>query len=296
MDEAFEAEKARQARLQDIADYNNETAGVETGRALHFSTKEEFQRRAAKAKGEDPAPERALTTLLLQRLADPAYREVWERVGEELNMADRASLIALEKARQHQAEAERALQELQERAARLPDGRRVYRTEDGTAAYDESNNRLTEAQMAQVPWEEGQPTWEQRNRGFDDVQAASRDVRDTEAYRERLHEIQQRHAAGEMSKDELEDLDKNFEADMPESVRRHYEAEKSIQPPRHADHDQSALPDTGSVASHVLADTGLTAAKSARAAFTPAAAGTLTSDEFEKAAATVPAPTAPRFG
>lgn len=206
------------------------------------------------------------TLLQMTLMNDPAYRAMYERVGEKLDAADRATLKALEEARLRETQARRAYDELQERAAQLPDGTRVYRTEDGKAAYDENGRQLTAEEQASVDWQQGQPSWEEREQSRQRLDDAFRERAEVEQYQERVGELKRRHAEGDLSPEELKELDRAFGNDMPEAVRRHFEAEQGGAP-----RDEASIPRTGSVASHVLGDSALSAQPPAQSAFAAAA-------------------------
>ena len=257
------------------------TGGIRSG-SLAYRSAEDARKRS-----------RALMHMAL--MADPAYRELYERVGDKLDRADRASLAALEDARQRAAEAREALEALHRRAALLPDGRRVYRTQDEAAAYDEDGNRLTGREMGGVEWRDGQPTWEGEIEQRDRLREAVREVEDIEAYRRHLEEQQERHGEGDLSPDELKELDRSLDAAMPAAVRWRYEADPAAvgQTPA-ADRAEASVPRTGSAATYIDSEGGLSATAPARAAFAPAANGMLTAEEIEELAAPPAAPAVPQ--
>lgn len=265
-------ERARLHRRQDFDDLQRELAGVNGGRMRRFFREGEGPlSNTPGRRGKDSAAE----TLLLARLADPGYRFAWERAGRELDAADTAARAALIEARRREAQAREDLEDIRNRAAKLPDGRSVFLTQDGSAAYDENGNRLTVEQMAQVQWRDGQPTWEEKEAQEQALALANEQCQKIEEYQEKLGQLRQRYEGGELSKAELGNMDKTLEADMPESVRDRY---KTAQ----ADASAPATARNGSVATQVTGDTGFDGQTPVRAAFGLAAAGVLNADELKE--------------
>lgn len=295
--EDYEIESGNEAekrRRQDRDDLNNEIAGRNTGRIRRFFPGQD----GLSSGGGRGRAEKEADLMVLARQADPVWCKLYEEVGEKLDRAEQASLLALRDALRREEQARRELEELRERAARLADGRRVYRTGDGTAAYDEDGNRLSDDEFAGVAWNDSQPSWEEECKVTRNWNDAAAEVEEVKAYRSHVGEMRHRHAKGDLSQDELEQMGEELEADMPESVRRHYRADAAESPrPSEPARAQNEMPRTGSVASRIWNDHGALSAASPSAAFNTAAEGLLSPDELKQTAAIAPAiPAGPQLG
>lgn len=101
----------------------------------------------------------------------------------------------------------------------LPDGRKVFKTEDGRHIFDESGAEVKGVDPATVE------DWRPRAEQFFDL-VEKRDALTVE--RQQLHDYQAeldeaRERAGEdgLTKDDLDDLERRLADDMPEAVKRH---------------------------------------------------------------------------
>lgn len=149
------ADAARQA--QDRDDFNNEHAGRDTGRMARFLPGDAAVQRQVEAKRR--RREQFLNEL--QRLlADPVYAERYRTFGVLL---DDAGAWAAERKTALQsalADAHANAGTLLDGAARLPDGRRVFRHADGSV-IDENLNAVTDIDAAAVIWPEDAPSAEE---------------------------------------------------------------------------------------------------------------------------------------
>jgi hypothetical protein len=171
---AMDERWSEQKRRQDIDDLNNEMAGRDVGRIRRFLPDRDPETIAQKKREKD-----ARETALQQLLRDPAYAAAYERA---CNAIDRAQ-AALDEALLENAETvERLAQELEAmegRAARLPDGRAVFRANDGTLRTADGQRLRSEAVLASLIIPTDAPSYEDY--------AASRDAL-TDA-RERGHQL-----------------------------------------------------------------------------------------------------------
>ena len=107
------------------------------------------------------------------------------------------------------------------RAYVMEDGRRVFKTEDGTQVFDEFGEQVTPDELDfdligddKPKWEEYQPDFEVQQRLLAEQQALIE-------YQEKLDEAREATADGEISDADLEDLDAELLELMPDSVRDH---------------------------------------------------------------------------
>jgi hypothetical protein len=198
MDEP-ERDRARARRAQELDDFNNETAGRETGRMRRFVSSEESgsnerQRREG----------RELQTWLLHLTIDERLTLLRARLAE----LDQASLIAMQAAERRALDTERQIDRLRDAATRDAHGRQVYRSADGLTAYYEDGRRLTDDEFSLVEWRAGAPTWEERQRAAEARQRAVRDLDDIGAYRDWLDTARRRlESSDPLTGDELSELE-----------------------------------------------------------------------------------------
>lgn len=107
-------------------DYNNAIAGRETGRMMRFGAKSQTEREADARKAE-----RLFRDALEQMLDDPVYRAKYELLGERLSEAERTADQMLSDIQATLRVLEREIAEMEDRAAKGPDGQPVFKTADG---------------------------------------------------------------------------------------------------------------------------------------------------------------------
>lgn len=146
---------------QEFDDLQNEIAGRETGRRTRFLR--DGPGSDAEKKKEREAQRRALTRLA-QLLNDPVYRAKYDGVLQLLSEAERATEAAIEHLTEQISAAQTELGEMMENAARLPDGTRVFRDEDGVVRREDGS--IVEDHLAETI------IWTGKEPSFEDVQAA----------------------------------------------------------------------------------------------------------------------------
>jgi hypothetical protein len=127
---------------------------------------------------------RTLTWLLAN---NPAYARVHTQTFDALRNAEDAAAEALAKLEAAHAKAERGLQDMLDHAARLPDGRRVFKDQRGQVR-DEHGARVSELEAASIQWRGDEPAWEnfedqrtyagELSRGIDEMRGVQVDLGD----------------------------------------------------------------------------------------------------------------------
>jgi hypothetical protein len=206
MEETTREQRAREKRLRDFNDLQDENAGRETGRARRF-TKDSAAALHVRA-DSDP------WTMAL--MIEIELLNFYARLDE----LDRASLRALEAAQRRAREERERLERLRERAATI-DGQRAYLTEDGSRAFFENGQELSPRQRETTRWRGGAPSWEQHQDAHRRLEDAVQEERDIRRYRERIDDARIRLEDGDspLSADDIAGLEESLEQ-MPESVRR----------------------------------------------------------------------------
>ena len=143
--------------------------------------------------------------------------QITEFAGQ-LDEADAALVEALTENSEALRQARARLEEILSRAHRLPDGRAVFRTEDGLRVIAESGEDVTDI-IAPDEIDPGTPTWEDYATARDEDAALEAEQEALLDYQRRIDEARERVAAGDMTAEELEDLQAQLEEEMPEAVR-----------------------------------------------------------------------------
>lgn len=142
-------------RRRDYDDLQNESAGRETGRMTRFLTNPEQDPREIRKKRAEKATRQLLQTLLL----DPLYRAKYAEVTTALAGAVDATERALSELDIQIGAAASALMEMEESAARLPDGTRVYR--DAKGDVRRADGSIVEDTLAEtILWAGDEPSFE----------------------------------------------------------------------------------------------------------------------------------------
>lgn len=199
-------------RLEELDDFNDELAGRNTGK----------MRKSAAPDAQRESQDNGSHLMDAMELAAMVWNETFDRIAHEINTLSEATQIALSNARQEAQQAAEELREIQDRATTLPDGRRVYRDEDGNV-YTEDGNRLSPDQAAGIQWAEGATTWNEYLNARKRQQETAQNVEDIERYRDRIEALRQRLQSatpGNPSQEELERLESELDQGMPAAVRK----------------------------------------------------------------------------
>lgn len=128
---------ALQKRAVDFADQQAELGDHNGGKAERFTTATEKARRQRARQGR--STEAGLS--LHQRLMlSASYHAAYERLGEVLAKAEQAIAGALSQSAERLVALRQAMEAVRENAARLPDGTRVYRDEEGRIWSEDGRN------------------------------------------------------------------------------------------------------------------------------------------------------------
>lgn len=151
----MDEEWAERKRRQDFDDLNNEAAGREVGRINRFHPDRDPTHIESKKKENE-----ARVSQLMQMMRDPAYAAAYHRAWDALNDAqsvlDQALLENADEVERLQVE----LEEMEQAAARLPDGRLVFRAADGSLRDAEGRPLRSEAVPASLIIPSDAPSYE----------------------------------------------------------------------------------------------------------------------------------------
>lgn len=108
----------------------------------------------------------------------------------------------------------------------LPDGRRVFKTEDRQHVFDEHGQQLSLDTIDPRSIDDKKPTWEAFSIEKDRADQLAREREQLFDYQARLDAARERLDKGEITNGELDEIKADLAAHMPDAVRRKVEAEK----------------------------------------------------------------------
>lgn len=216
---------AERQALENARDLNHEIAGQETGRSQRFLSPEYSQR----ADSEKKKAERRFRTALDLLLADPEYAKVYNDTKSALGNAEQDADDQIRMAMEALAEATTELETLEDRAAELPDGTKVFLDPQSGQVFTEDGRALSEEEAAQVEFIGNEPS-------YADYQAARGKA---DAAQDHLNSWYEYQLVLGGFRNELEDSDK------PPSRERLDEIQEGIEshPVRLTGHENDARPE-----------------------------------------------------
>lgn len=204
-------------RQQDRDDLQNEVAGRETGRMKKFLTADGSDTNAEKKRRKDRAFQDALERLLA---TDLEYRALYEALGDRLGSAEVEADEAIAALRVEIDNLDTLINDMRDQAARLPDGRPVFRHADGRVV-DENGDAIAPELAEGVIWPTDAPSAEDYFAATDKRAALWDLMGQWEAYRnDTLGGIRDRYddRNDPMSKDDLKDALDQIETVRPKSI------------------------------------------------------------------------------
>ena len=146
------------AAAEDIDDYNNAISGADVGRILKHGASHDIDPITGKKRdGAKDAVQRTLDWLLQN---DAAYARSWQQTSQLLtDVANEADLLLSKLLHEHDALADQ-IDSAVDRAAALPDGRKVFRDKDGNVV-DADGNQIEDDLAASIIWRGDELTFEE---------------------------------------------------------------------------------------------------------------------------------------
>lgn len=193
--------------------------------AWHRATARERDRQAEKRQEERSEREhdQLLDTSSALQMVAVAYASEQQLQQLSGRLEERQILIieALIENERALKEAKEHLQEMQDNAFVLPDGRRVYETEDGTRVFDENGNELGPDVISPSELPKDSTKWEEFSAAAD-VQDRLQDERDDLLeYQDKLDRAQALGTSGKVTEHEYAEIEMLLEDDVPAAVRNH---------------------------------------------------------------------------
>lgn len=185
--DVFRLAEVELKRREDDADLKAEMAGLPNGKMARFLGEDHRDERRHGRSGGDTRKAENLSRLQMLLVSNPAYARAYAQTFDAMRNAEKAAAEALAKLEAAHAKAERELQDMLDHAARLPDGRRVFKDQHGQVR-DEHGARVSELEAATIQWRGDEPAWEnfegQRtytgeiSRGIDELRGVQVDLGD----------------------------------------------------------------------------------------------------------------------
>lgn len=139
----------------------------------------------------------------------------------ELDTYDTATVIALQENELALEEAQRRLDEILLRAFVLPDGRRVFKTEDGTRVFDELGAEIDPSVIAPEDIDGHHPSWETYRSHRHAIERLHAERGTILEHQQRLDDARERLNRGALTREDYERLHEDLATSMPEAVRQH---------------------------------------------------------------------------
>lgn len=219
-------------RAQAFDDLSNETAGRDVGRISRFLGDNASDAISARKRGKDGADDALEFALMAQQSYEALLNDTWDRLRDAETAADRA----LQRVQDELTASTGALQTTLDRAATLPDGTRVFRDEAGQV-WTEHHEAVDPALAASIEWQGYEPSYETFTIRQDAVNHDQQRLDAIRGYQVTLGEYRERMDEGDLSRDELEAITEQIEAEMPTEVREELTHMEALNSP-----DLAAIP------------------------------------------------------
>lgn len=203
-------------QAEDFADLQNEIAGNEVGKISRFLSAEDP--RSATARRKKDARRAAETQRFLQLMTDPAYRALYEELGNRLQTAERTTDQAIDLTEKALQNLSNEIFDMETSAAKGPDGMPVFKTADGRVV-DAHGEALPAEIAAGIIWPANAPTAESYFAAQERREALGQHLDHLNGYRtDVLGSIRHRYedTSEPMEKDDLRQALDDIEAMRPE--------------------------------------------------------------------------------
>ncbi len=144
-----------------------------------------------------------------------------EQFEAKLDVYDEATVKALMLNQEKLDAVNAQIEDMLERAYVMEDGRRVFKTEDGSQVFDENGKEVTQDELDFSAIDPNNPTWESYKPVHDEKTRILQEREQIHAFQEKVDAARERVADGEISKPDLDDLDAELADAMPPSVKTH---------------------------------------------------------------------------
>jgi len=142
-----------------------------------------------------------------------------EKFEAKLDTYDEGIVIALMENTETLDRVNAELNVLLSRAHVIEDGRRVFKTEDGTQVFDEFGDEVLNDVVQPEAILDDKPTWETYSQKLETKVDLSEERKQIFNFQEKVDAARERVADGEISTHELDNLDSDLAEAMPQSVK-----------------------------------------------------------------------------
>lgn len=138
----------------------------------------------------------------------------------ELDRYDAATVAALQENDEAMDHVRERMDKLLAKAYVLPDGRRIFKTEDGTRVFDEFGVEVGKDEIDPALIEDARPAWETYKIELDEKTRLLDERKELLDYQAKLDDARERLDAGDMTRKEFDQVRGELKADMPDAVRK----------------------------------------------------------------------------
>lgn len=138
----------------------------------------------------------------------------------DINRYDTATINALHDNEEQLKEVRAELEEMLAQAYVLPDGRRVFKTEDGLRVFDEHGKELSPDLIDPDEIADHLPRWERFKLKLDQHDALETERSELIEYQDKLDAARERLEAGDLTQADYDRLRQDLVNEMPDAVRR----------------------------------------------------------------------------
>lgn len=196
--------------------YNHTAKQADVNRQKWFIAARENRDRKEKIteEAEQALLDLVVTVVLATKIEIKAFQA-------KLDTYDEATVIALMENQQLLDAVNERITDMLARAHVLEDGRRVFKTENGMQVFDEHGEQVDESVIHPDQIDDLKPTWEAFEGELKLEKQLQAERQGLIEYQEKLDNARERSNSDNFTKEELDELEAELEADMPPTVARH---------------------------------------------------------------------------
>ncbi|WP_350335242.1 hypothetical protein [Coralliovum pocilloporae] len=183
-------------------------------RKWFIASKEQRQKREEM---EERAEDTFIDLAIAATIATEAQIEAFNR---KLDTYDEATVRALMENQEALDAVQAEIDDMLSRAHKLEDGRRVFKTEDGRRVFDEHGNELDQLVVDPESISDQAPTWESFDASVSTLGELKIERQEIFQYQEKLDAVREHASSGEITEDELAELEADLDGRMPPAVQR----------------------------------------------------------------------------
>lgn len=189
---------------------------VDEKRHRDFERSEKRTRKEDTAKIEDTAEEELMA---VAQAAIEATAESLAQFEEQLTHYEKLTVEQITALQDKLVQLAEVRAELFENAHMLPDGRRVFKTEDGQSVFDEYGVQLSREEIDPALISDEKTRWEAILRIDATIAQTQQQLDEVFEFQDELDGMRDRYNEGDLTAGELEDLEQRLERSVPTSIR-----------------------------------------------------------------------------